>query len=401
MTEADTAVSPLPQRLLGRTELGNATRNRGVDFAARPTGLGARPRVLHLSKHCGYGNGNVHVAVDLACVQAQAGYEVLFASSGGTFVEMLEKHGVRHVTFTQDQRRPWTIAQSAAGVLRLCREVRPTVLHAHMMASAVIGYVASRATGAPLVTTVHNSFDRHSILMRLGRRVVAVSHAERDHLIKRGYPAERVRVVWNAPDNSPRESFMRNSGPIKLAGPCVVAICALHRRKGVFDLIEACATVFQEFPQWRLYIAGEGPDRAALEAQAQATGLGDRVVFLGFVPSPKTLFAQSDIFVLASYADPGSLSIGEARAAGCAIIATAVGGTTEMLGYGEAGRLVTPGVPQQLAVELRRLMADPAARAALSGAARSGAEVFDAARLVDEYGRVYREALDATSRTPA
>jgi glycosyltransferase involved in cell wall biosynthesis len=348
--------------------------------------------VVHIAKHCGYANGSVHVAVDLACLQARAGYDVVFFSGGGTFVEMMQQHGVRHVTMRQDQRNPFTFLRAAIGLFILCRRSRPSVLHAHMMGGAVIGYAVSVLTGIPLVTTVHNSFDRHSILMRLGHRVVAVSKAEKDHLIQRGYDQARVAVIWNAPNNSPRETFMCNTTDIALARPCIVAACALHRRKGVFDLIDAYAQVLPLFPRWRLYIAGEGPDSGSLAAQAAALGIADRVTFLGFIPDPRTLYRQSDIFVLASYADPGSLSIGEARAAGCAIIATSVGGTIEMLDYGAAGRLVSPGAPLQLAAALRALMQDPAARATLGEAAISGSEVFSAKRLVGDYEAVYRDA---------
>ncbi len=350
-------------------------------------------RVIHIAKHCSYANGNVHVAVDLACMQARAGYTVAFVSGGGTFVEMLQQHGVRHVTLRQDQRRPLTFVTALIGLLRLSRELRPAIFHAHMMGGAVIGYLASLLTGAKLVTTVHNSFDPHSFLMRLGHRAVSVSRAERSHLIERGYKPARLSVVWNAPANSPRGSFMRNGHDVALKRPCVVAACALHRRKGVFDLIDAFATLRTDFPEWRLYIAGEGPDEASLQARSAALGVADRVTFLGFVPDPWPLYQQSDIFVLASYADPGSLSIGEARAAGCAIIGTAVGGTTEMLDHGAAGRLVAPGAPQQLAEALCALMQDPAARASLRAAALHGAEIFDAGRLVRDYEQVYRDAL--------
>jgi glycosyltransferase involved in cell wall biosynthesis len=375
----------------GRALHGFLPRQRAKSARAAPAD--GRLRVVHIAKHCGYANGSVHVAVDLACLQARAGYDVLFVSGGGTFVEMLRQHGVRHITMRQDQRNPFTLLRAAIGLLAVSRRLRPTVLHAHMMGGAVIGYATSVVTGIPLVTTVHNSFDWHSILMRLGHRVVAVSKAERDHLIERGYDAQRVAVIWNAPINSPRETFMRNASDIALARPCIVAACALHRRKGVFDLIDAYATLLPDFPDWRLYIAGEGPDSDALAAQAAALGIADRVTFLGFIADPRTLYRQSDIFVLASYADPGSLSIGEARAAGCAIVATAVGGTAEMLDHGAAGRLIPPGAPQRLAAELRTLMRDPAARAALSEAAISGAEIFDVHRLVGDYERVYHEAL--------
>jgi glycosyltransferase involved in cell wall biosynthesis len=186
---------------------------------------------------------------------------------------------------------------------------------------------------------------------------------------------------------------MCNGRKIELKHPCITMICALHRRKGVFDVINAFSSLAAEFPEWLLYIAGEGPDRAKLEAQAISLGLGDRVIFLGFVPAPKTLFHQLDIFVLASYADPGSLSIGEARAAGCAIIATGVGGTPEMLDYGGAGRLVSPGAPDEIATHLRDLMANPSARAELGAAARLGSERFDARQLVARYGTVYDEVV--------
>lgn len=352
-------------------------------------------RIIHISKHCSYANGSVHVAVDLACVQAQAGHDVVFVSAGGTFVPMLEQHGVRHVALRQDQRKPWSFVSAGYGLLRLCREFKPTVLHAHMMGGAAIGYVVSLLTGIPLVTTVHNSYDRHSILMRLGDRVVAVSHAERDHLIKRGYKPDRVAVVWNAPNKSPRIDFLQNDREFVLEHPNITAVCALHRRKGVFDLIDACRQLFADVPDWTLYIAGEGPDRDELEAQAATAGIADRVKFIGFVYDPRTLYAQSDIFVLASYADPGSLSVGEARAAGCAIVATGVGGTSEMLGYGRAGRLITPGNPAHLAAELRNLVEYPEQRSILSRAALEGSEIFDVQRLLNDYAAVYADAVAA------
>ncbi|HEY0758375.1 MAG TPA: glycosyltransferase family 4 protein [Acidisarcina sp.] len=355
-------------------------------------------RVVHIIKHCGYGNGSVHVAVDLACVQAQAGYDVTFVSSGGTFEPMLAQHTVRHLTLRHDQGKPFAMLRTALKLAGLARRTRPHVLHAHMMSSAVVGYIASKLSGVPLVTTVHNSFDRHSLLMRLGRRVVAVSDAEREHLLSQGYNRNRLVAVMNAPDKSPREEFMHNDREITINKPCIMTTSALHQRKGVFDVIDACSQIFAEHPQWTLYIAGEGPDREKLEQQVSSLGLKNRVIFLGFLPAPRPLLDRADIFVLASYADPCSLAVGEARAAGCAIVATNVGGTPEMLEFGRAGRLVFPGKPKQLAAELRRLMADDNLRERLRRASLLGSEVFDVHRLVRDYEAVYRGALGEKSR---
>jgi glycosyltransferase involved in cell wall biosynthesis len=160
----------------------------------------------------------------------------------------------------------------------------------------------------------------------------------------------------------------------------------------------ACQSVFAEIPDWKLYIAGEGPDREELEHQVQDAGLQDRVHFLGFRHSPRPLMEQSDIFVLASYADPCSLAIGEARSAGCAIVATAVGGTPQMLDYGAAGRLISPGQPEELAFELRRLMLDREARQDLRQSALRGSQVFDVERLLRDYEQVYRSVAKRTDR---
>jgi len=98
---------------------------------------------------------------------------------------------------------------------------------------------------------------------------------------------------------------------------------------------------------------------------------------------------QSQIFVLASYADPCCLAILEAREAGCAIVATAVGGTPEILGHGGAGQLVEPGKPEQFAKALRGLMQDDAALREWRARAKSGAGYFTIDRLVEDYDKVY------------
>jgi glycosyltransferase involved in cell wall biosynthesis len=359
--------------------------------AAGPGGV--RRRIFHLAKHVGIGNGSAHVVVDLACSQAAAGHDVTVVSGGSTFVELLVDQGVNHVLLKQDQKRPYTAMASLWRLIGLTRAQRPDVLHAHMMGSALLGYIASKACRAPLVTTVHNSFDKHSFIMRLGHHVVAVSDAERETLAGRGYKRDRLSAVLNAPNNSPREQFFGQPQTPAVPRPCILTVCGLHRRKGVGDVIDAFGMVSRAFPDWHLIIVGEGPDRQLLEEQVGRLNLQRRVLFLGFVPTPKPILRQSDIFVLASYADPCSLVIGEARGAGCAIVATAVGGTPQMLEFGKAGRLVPPGAPKRLAAELEALMRSPDARRGLREVAAWGADIFDVRRVAADYLAVYETAI--------
>jgi glycosyltransferase involved in cell wall biosynthesis len=328
-------------------------------------------------------------------MQAQNGHDVIYASRGGDYLELFAKYGVRHELIVQNSRNPLQLLASLLRLQRLCLSFRPDILHGHMMAGAVFGYFTSLVSRAPLVTTVHNSFDKHSILMRLGDHVVAVSEAERQSLLKSGYQATRLSVVINGPNHTPRDKFFENNSTdaLEIKKPCVVTVCGLHKRKGVNDLIRGFSEAAVLLPDWRLYIVGQGPDRQLLVDLAAELGVANKVFFLGSVGNPAAILLQSDIFVLASYADPCSLAIGEAREAGCAIVATAVDGTPELLASGEAGRLVEPGSPNQIAVELRQLMEDPTTLQDWRERSLRGSEYFRVARVAKDYEQVYNSVI--------
>jgi glycosyltransferase involved in cell wall biosynthesis len=352
---------------------------------------------MHLLKHGVQGNGHVHVAVDLACSQAGAGHEVSFVSSGGSYDQLLTDHGVQVVN-TPGSGGVRGTAASGLGLLRVARDLRPDIMHAHMMSSAVLGYGVARLVGATLVTTMHNSFERHSVLMRLGRVVVAVSEAERRLLLSRGYPDRKVVTVVNGANGSPREALPDDDiGP--LHRPAVMTLCGLHPRKAVGDVVMAFAAVHPEFPDWHLNVVGWGPDRERLENLVAERGLQSAVHFLGSTTAPRPLLTAADIFASASLADPCPLAVAEARAAGCAIVATAVGGVPEVLDHGRAGQLVSPGKPEAMAAAFRTLMGDPEVLAAWRARALHGSEYFTVARMTEDYERIYASVLRADRRS--
>ncbi len=348
-------------------------------------------KIMHVLKHARAGNGHVHVAVDLACAQADAGHEVTLASSGGHYDDLLRAHGV-DVAFVPEAGTAFAAVKSAAALLRVARRRRPQIIHAHMMSSAVLAFPVTKLVRATLVTTVHNSFDAHSSLMRLGRVVVAVSEAEHGLLIARGFPPRKVVTVLNGAAASPRESLPIDPvGP--LSTPSVLSLSGLHRRKAVGDVITAFAAVHPEFPDWHLNIVGSGPDLNLLEAQTRQLSLEDAVHFLGGTLTPKPLLEASGIFASASLAEPFGLTLAEARASGCAIVATSVGGVPEVLDHGRAGQLVPPSDPAAMADAFRSLMGDPATLAEWRSRARSGSEHLTVSRVARDYERVYRSVL--------
>lgn len=346
-------------------------------------------RIVHLLKHCNHGWGNVHVAVDLACVHSLQGHTVIYASKGGDWEELLASYGVIRERIDQGDRNPVSIFQAIRQLIRLCKKHKLDVIHAHMMSGTVLGYIVSLITGVPLVTTVHSYFHWHCILMRLGRIAVAVSAAEKELLLKRGFKPNQLVTVINGANQSPREKWLSGRMTVDLATPSVTMVCGLHQLKGVNDVISAFSRLHNDFPQWHLNLIGDGPDRAKLETLADELGVSKFVHFLGSILAPQPLLRKSAIFVSASYSEAFGLSTAEAREAGCAIVATAVGGTPELLEHGKAGRLVQPGHPEELEIELRKLMSDPNKLQAWQIRSKTGSDYFSVFRMAEDYQGVY------------
>lgn len=350
-------------------------------------------RIIHVVKHCNAGNGNANVAVDLACAQADAGATVAFICSGGNFVGLLKDRGVTVVDIPHGHASVLGNARAVAKMRACFKSFNPSVIHTHMVAGTLIASLAARGLNIPVVATVHNSFDRQSALMRAAHRVVAVSMAEYAVLAQRRFRSDRLSAVINGTEGSLREQYMPQDQPVTLQRPCVVTACGLHGRKGADIVLAGFIQAARDKPDWTLYIAGDGSERGNLERQARDSGLGDRIHILGFRNQPRAILDQADIFVIASYAEPCCLVLSEARNAGCAAIATAVGGNSELLEHGRAGRLCPPGNPAALARELQGLMASPEKLAAAKAAAREGNAFFNLDRVRQDYEAVYRTSM--------
>jgi glycosyltransferase involved in cell wall biosynthesis len=352
-------------------------------------------RILHLTNDVrDIGNGIINAAVDLACEQSRQGADVLFGSAGGDYEELLRNHGVEHVALQQRSdvtslpRMVWRLRQ-------LFGERDVDVVHAHMVTGALAARVARTRTRVALVTTVHNEWQWHAPLMGLADRVVAVSEANVASLARRGIPRARMSVVRNGPLGSCRQ--VAPVQPVILDRPSVVTVAGMFHRKGIADLIAAFEMVSPDCPG-TLYVVGDGPDRGEFEGLVAASPARERIRFTGFQPRPDRYLRAADVFVLASRREPFGLVLAEAREAGCAIVATAVGGIPEALDGGRAGCLVPPSDPPALAAVLRRLLTDDARRHEVAASAREGLEWLSVARVAREYESVYASARASRRR---
>lgn len=345
-------------------------------------------RIVHILNQSFRGNGHVGVAVDLACAQARNGHEVVLASAPGHFSDVLAANGVRFYDLDIQSRSLTNVARVIGRCDRLLKEFKPEVVHAHMVAAAVVARICQFRHKFHLVTTIHNSFDKQAILMGFGDDVVAVSEAVRSQMEKRGIARRKLRVVLNGTIGGARRPPMPATLP-ELAHPAVITVAGLHPRKGVADLLAGFDQCADQFPTAHLYIVGDGPSREDLEIQAKALPNASRITFLGFQDDPRPFLRSADIFVLASHADPYPLVISEAREAGCAIIGTAVDGIPEGLKQGAIGILVPPRDPGAISGALTRLMSDPKEMAAYRAAANENLAELTVDRMNAEYEAIY------------
>ncbi|MDP3740464.1 MAG: glycosyltransferase family 4 protein [Hyphomonadaceae bacterium] len=314
-------------------------------------------RILHLLNHTKRLNGHVHAAVDLACAQVKLGHSVAIASEGGDFDTLLAANNVETMAVNH-RRRPAALLSGLRSLNRLVRDWRADVVHAHMMTSALLAWPVCKLARIPLVTTVHNEFQKSSILMGLGTRVIAVSASVGKSMHKRGIPTSRLRVVLNGTIGSARFNG-KDRTPRLLEGPAIIFVGGLHPRKGLPDLLEAFNTVHSRIPAARLYVVGGGPYREIYIDLARSLACNPAVSFLGPQDDPFPYLLGADVFVLPSHADPAPLVLSEAREAGCAIVATSVDGIPQLLENGQAGILVPPHDPEKLAIALTSLLENP------------------------------------------
>lgn len=350
-------------------------------------------RIIHILNHVQkIGNGIVNVAVDLACLQAKTGHEVAVVSDGGEYEALLASFGVKHYYLNQN-RRPLNLIKAMMGYQRIMQEFQPQIVHAHMMTGIILAYILRFRHRYALVSTVHNEFQRASILMGLADRVIAVSKAVQASMSQRGIPVKKLRVICNGTLGSPRSKTIKEYQGLTLYRPAIVTVAGMYKRKGITELIAAFEHIATDFPQVHLYLVGNGPDRELFESQAQATSVGERIHFEGFQSEPQSYLLSCDIFVLASHRDPCPLVLSEAREAGVAIVATQVDGIPESLDYGQAGILVPAGDSNALAEVLVKLLSNADILREWQHRAHQNLEWLNVTRVHQETLGVYHELV--------
>jgi glycosyltransferase involved in cell wall biosynthesis len=310
--------------------------------------------------------------------------------------------------------RPGADLRAFARILPIVRRFRPDLIHTHMSKAGVLGRSAGliAARGAVRVHTFHGTvFDGYfgerssASIVRIERflghrttRVVALSERQRRELLDaRIAPEDRIAVVPLGLDlgrfgGIPRDAA-RQSLDLALDAEIVVAVGRLVPIKRLDRLVRAFAAIAVERPAANLYLVGDGPEREALRAEAEALRVADRVTSVGWSDKTPAWYAAADVVALTSESEGTPLALIEAAAAGRPVVATDVGGVADIVIEGQTGFVVARDDEAALASRLAQLLADPPLRARMGAAGPMRATAFDAARLVRDLDALYRDML--------
>ena len=280
------------------------------------------------------------------------------------------------------------------------------LLHLHDWYGALPAAAFARG-GAAVVTSAHLplrfgfTYANHDVPLRakvrletlglrLASRVVAPSRYVAD-LLEREYDvdADRVGVVLNGVD---LEAF--SPGGRRAEVPTLLSVSRLSEQKGLDVLLAAFARVREAMPRARLEIAGDGPGRAALEAEIDRRGLRDAVTLHGYVrhAALRDLYRRAHAFVSASVYEPFGLTTLEAMACGTPAVASSLGGAPEFVRDGVDGFVCPPHGGELAAAAIRVLTGDVEA---MGRAARARAETCSWDRVGGEVAREYALARGA------
>ena len=357
------------------------------------------------------GGAHVHVMDIAARAQAQGHDIEVLVGGNGPYAELLRQRGLKVVSL-RHLVRPIRPQSDAAAVLE-CRQALkrfgPDLLHAHSTKAGLVGRVAAKLAGRPVVFTAHGWAFTEGIPERSRRlamflerqaakisdAIICVSEYDRRLALNLGVGTEALLTrIHNGVLDVPPEMRAKHSGngPIK-----IISVARLDAQKDHALLIDSLATI-KDLP-WELELIGDGPLTECIQAKATTLGISGRVLFSGLCNDVPQRLAKADLFVLASGFEGFPLSILEAMRANLPVIASDVGGVSESVADSTTGFLVPKSDKNALVARLRLLLCDPELRIRQGLQGRSFYErEFSFDVMYSRTFEIYQEVLDRRGR---
>lgn len=334
-------------------------------------------------------------------------------SSLDKWCENFEKEGIKVIRLNvKSKHDPKHLPQLKA----IIEQENIDLLHAHVWnpASCRFAFFAGSQTKTPIITTEHDPFKlswlkdlfkKHTL--NKTNKVITVSE-NNAKIIRSLYPkhANKIQVIHNGIDttwwhsqllrftNEDLKEIKTKKFFAKEDTLIIISVAELHERKGLEYLIKAMPKISEKFPNTKLVLVGEGPNRKNLESIVEKLEIKNLVTFLGKQKDIPTLLKSSNIFVLPSKREAFGLVNLEAMLTPLPIVATKIGGIPEIIKDGDTGILVEAEDSEALADAIKSLIEDSETRNKMANAGQKRAlEHFDAKKMAEAYEKEYLKIL--------
>ncbi|MGH9030442.1 MAG: GNAT family N-acetyltransferase, partial [Acidimicrobiales bacterium] len=357
---------------------------------------------------------------------AEAGYETIGCSAPGPYVDELESWGIRHVALEHATRSNDLRADlvTFGEMVSVFRSLQPDIVHTHNPKPGVLGRLAARICGVPVVVnTVHGLYAQRSDpwQRRLGvyaaeRLASTCSGAElvqsREDLTTLGrlrVPRAKLVLLGNGIDlarfaplgaEADARSTTRRELGAEESDVVIGVVGRLVWEKGYREIFELAAALDGVEPRVRVVVVGPGDPakRDAVDAASIRAAESVGVLFLGERPDMERLYAAFDLYVLASYREGFPRSAMEAAAMGLPVVATDIRGCRQVVDDGLTGVLVPAQDSQSLTSAVLALVRSPGERSAMGRAGRAKSlREFDQQKVIDLTLGVYDRLLGIRS----
>lgn len=388
--------------------------------------LPAKPKILYLITKSNFG-GAQHYVYDLATALRERDFETLVALGGtgtrdaspGKLFDLLKTAGVRTLVVEHFTRDIFLLNDFRAltEIYKIFKKEQPDIVHLNSSKAGLLGALAARAARVPIIVfTAHGWPFREShrpLLWRLmallgswftlllSHQVISVSEFDRVAGSRLPLASGRIMTIYNgqAATTHTTQTYARASLLPQHASSAplwIGTIGELHHNKGIDVALRALGRLAKSGTPFTYVVIGEGEERKNLEAIRSDEKLSSHVHFVGYRPDAAELCSAFDIFLLPSRKEGFPYVLLEAGAAGCAVIASEVGGIPEIILDSVTGRLVPPENTLELGAALTSLIAHTDRRAQYGGALRHSVKrQFSQKRMLEETAALYRARLHA------
>ncbi len=301
------------------------------------------------------------------------GVEVACLKRWGALLPEMEATGVPITEYKTTSLYNHMAIWNQMRFLKHLRKRNIEIVHTYGFHSNVFAIPAARLAGAAAVVASIRDTGEHltpmqrrveKLFCRMADCVVTNAEAVRKRLTDEGYAAEKIVVIHNGIEltryaRKPAESGLHRELGVPSNTPLVAVFARLNELKGIEYFLRAVAGLIHRFKHVRFLVVGDGSSRLELEKYAQQLGLTKHVVFLGFRLDVPTLLSEISVSVLPTLSEGLSNSLLEAMAASVPVVATRVGGNSEVVQGGITGLLVPPRDSEALGRAIAQFLDQP------------------------------------------